>query len=375
MGQLRLVVSLNANANLVGVQALLRNISYRNVSDDPGSLTRTVRVTMTDGDGGTSDPVSKFIEVAPRNDAPVIGGFDSTVNYAEGAAAVLVDDNATVADVDSANLETGRLIVQLSSNGQITDRLEIRHQGTAAGQIGLNGTTVLYGGSSIGTFAGGIGTGALVVTLNANATPAAAQALLRNITYRNISKNPTNLTRTLRAYVSDGDGGTSPIVTKTIQVTTQNDAPEIGSFDTAVNYKAKSAAVLLDTNVTVTDPDSANFETGTLSVGLTANAQGDDRIEIRNQGVGAGQIGVNGSNVTYAGIVIGTFSGGVGATSLVVTFNANATPVIVQALMRNLTYRSVSLAPSTLIRTVSVTLTDGDGGTSLISSKEIRVTL
>ena len=373
-GPVPLVVSLNANANLVAVQALLRNVTYRNDSDNPGTLTRTIGVTVADGDGGTSDAVSKLVEVIARNDAPVIAGFETTVSYTEGSAAVLVESNATVTDVDSPNFENGRLVAQLIANGQSTDRLEIRHQGTSTGQIGVDGTTVLYGGQSIGTYSGGIGTGALVVTLSVNATPQAVQALLRNITFRNISRNPKDLVRTLRVSVTDGDGGTSNLPTKSVQVTTTNDAPEIGLFDTAVTYKAKSAAILLDTNATVTDPDSVNFEGGKLTVGLTANAQADDRLEIRNLGTSAGQIGINSSNVTYAGVVIGSFTGGVGLTPLVVTFNANATPIIVQSLLRNLTYRSVSLTPSTLTRTVSVSLTDGDGGASQLSSKEIRVT-
>lgn len=369
-----LVVSLNANATLVAVQTLLRNVTYRNDSDNPGTLTRTVRVAIADGDGGSSEEVSKLIEVIARNDAPVIGAFDTTVNYTEGAAGVLVDNNATVSDVDSPNFEGGRLVVQLIANGQSTDQLEIRHQGTGAGQIGMSGTTVLYGGQSIGTFTGGVGTAALVVTLNSGATPLAVQALLRNITFRNISDNPKDLVRSIRAYVIDGDGGTSAHVTKSIQVTPVNDAPVIGAFDTAVTYKAKAAAVLLDTNATVADPDSLNFDGGKLTVRLTANAQADDRLEIRNVGTAAGQIGVSGSNVTYAGVVIGTFTGGSGATALVITWNANATPVMVQALLRNLSFRSLSLTPSTLTRTVSASLTDGDGGTSLVVSKEIRVT-
>ncbi|MFO1008355.1 MAG: hypothetical protein U0929_20515 [Planctomycetaceae bacterium] len=372
-GAFPLVVSLNSNATVAAAQALLRNVTYRNDSDNPGTLTRTVRVTMNDGDGGTSEAVSKLIEVIARNDSPVIDGFDTTVSYTEGSAGVLVDNNANVSDVDSSNFEGGRLVAQLITNGQSTDRLEIRHQGTGAGQIGVDGTTVLYGGVSIGTFTGGVGAGALTVTLNAGATPQAVQALLRNITFRNISDNPKDLVRTLRVSVTDGDGGTSAQVTKSIQVTSVNDAPVIGAFDTAVAYKAKAAAVLLDTNATVIDPDSLNLDGGKLTVRLSANAQADDRLEIRNVGTAAGQIGVSGSNVTYGGVVIGTFTGGAGATSLVITLNTNATPVMAQGLLRNITYRSVSLTPSTLTRTVSVTLTDGDGGTSLVASKEILV--
>ena len=44
-------------------------------------------------------------------------------------------------------------------------------------------------------------------------------------------------------------------------------------------------------------------------------------MAIRNQGIGAGQIGVSGTDISYGGTIIGSFAGGVGGT-LTVTFNA-----------------------------------------------------
>ena len=49
-----------------------------------------------------------------------------------------------------------------------------------------------------------------------------------------------------------------------------------------------------------------------------------DTVAIRNQGTGAGQIGVSGGNVSFGGSVIGSFAGGAGS-ALTVTFNAAAT--------------------------------------------------
>ena len=47
-------------------------------------------------------------------------------------------------------------------------------------------------------------------------------------------------------------------------------------------------------------------------VEFAAGGSDADRLAIRNRGTGAGQIGVNGTSVTFAGVTIGTFSGGVG---------------------------------------------------------------
>ncbi|XGV98293.1 MAG: DUF4347 domain-containing protein [Leptolyngbya sp. BL-A-14] len=153
-----------------------------------------------------------------------------------------------------------------------------------------------------------------------------------------------------------------------------NAAPTISFSGTSLSYIENAPATLIDSTATVADSDSANFDTGTLTANFSANGTVDDRLAINNQGTGAGQIGVSGSNVTYEGNTIGTFTGGVGTTPLIVTFNSNSSPAAAEALLRNLTYSNVSDAPSTSDRTLSVVLTDGDGGTSTTANKTISVT-
>ncbi|MBK4719672.1 DUF4347 domain-containing protein, partial [Azospirillum sp. YIM DDC1] len=130
-----------------------------------------------------------------------------------------------------------------------------------------------------------------------------------------------------------------------------------------LSYTAGSGAQVIDqgTAAAVADTDSTTFNGGNLTVavdGVTAN----DVLGIRNQGTGAGQIGVSGSNVTYGGTIIGTVAGGNGA-DLIITFNANADAAAVSALMANITYATTSTANSS--RLVSFTVTDDTGNTSL----------
>ena len=100
----------------------------------------------------------------------------------------------------------------------------------------------------------------------------------------------------------------------------------------------------------------------------------DDRVELLNTGMGAGQIGVSGTNVYYGGTLIGTQGGGIGAAPFVVTFNANADASVVGEVMANIRFWVAGDTPSTATRTVEAVLTDGDGGTSLTASKQITVT-
>ncbi|MBF0340560.1 MAG: DUF4347 domain-containing protein, partial [Magnetococcales bacterium] len=143
-------------------------------------------------------------------------------------------------------------------------------------------------------------------------------------------------------------------------------------------YSEGSGSLVIDQggNVTVTDPDSADFNGGAMTVAITANRDStEDVLAIRNQGTGAGQIGVSGANVTYQGTVIGTFAGGSGTNDLVIAFNANANPTAVTALVRNITYTNTDTNnPTVSSRSISFSMTDGDGGASATVTASAAVT-
>ena len=180
-------------------------------------------------------------------------------------------------------------------------------------------------------------------------------------------------------YVTDDENGdVSSISSWSLNITTAANPPVITNLNGDVaSFTEGGAAVLLDvsSNATVTDPDSLNFDTGNVTVSITNNrVAAEDVLSIQNQGTGAGQIGVSGSNVSFGGATIGTFAGGTGTSDLVVTLNANATPAAVQALVRALTYSNTnSVGPNVNARTVSVTVNDGDGDTSAVSDVTVNV--
>ncbi len=190
--------------------------------------------TLFDGDSKAKfdaaaenvDAVGLLVQSAGGNVPPTVTLPGATLAYTEGAGAVIVDSTATVSDLDSPDLDTGVLLVDFDGTGTPNDRLAIRNQGLGAGQIGVAGSNVTYGGVVIGTFGGGTdGSTPLVVTLNSFATPSSAQALVRNLTYANVSNNPSAAPRVLRVLLSDGDGATSAAAKKAINVTNVNDPP------------------------------------------------------------------------------------------------------------------------------------------------------
>jgi Ca2+-binding RTX toxin-like protein len=150
--------------------------------------------------------VPVVVNVTAENDAPVLTGLKPSVTLLKKAvntAPRLLDTNVTLRDAEG-NFNTGKLTVSGLSAG---DAISIRNQGTSGSQIGLNGSTVTYGGTAIGT-AKVAKNGTLTVTFNAAATAVAIEALIENLTFANAADKPATF-RTLTVKVQDGDGASA----------------------------------------------------------------------------------------------------------------------------------------------------------------------
>ncbi len=166
----------------------------------------------------------------------------------------------------------------------------------------------------------------------------------------------------------------------TVRVNADNGIDVVGQlydFPIApIAYAEGEGAIVIDDGITITDPDSPDFDGGTLTVLISANATADDRLSILNIGISTGEIGFDGTNVTYEGTQIGTAAGGTdGSTPLVITLDADATPAATQALARAITYDNVAISLDTTPRTIAFEVTDGDGGTSAAQFRDVTLTL
>ncbi|MDZ8096654.1 MAG: DUF4347 domain-containing protein [Nostoc sp. DedQUE05] len=234
------------------------------------------------------------------SDAPIISSWPGyAANYTENAAAILITESyVKVTDPDSVNFDNGKLTVRIKNGVSIDDRLAIRNEGTNITQINLNGNIIKYGTLQIGTFSGGIGTEDLVIGLNANATLFAIEALVRNITYVNVSESPSTTPRTIEVVLTDGDGGISSAVTRTINVTAVNDTPTISDLPSVTVNEDASVTI---PGIAINDVDAGN---SLLSVILTATK---GTVTIKSDVVGgltSTSINNNSSsNVTLTGTV------------------------------------------------------------------------
>jgi VCBS repeat-containing protein len=205
---------------------------------------------------------------AQISSAPMIALPGSNLTYVENNPATVLDGNATVVDTDSPNFNTGQLTVSLATNGTVADRLAILNQGDGAGQVGVSGSNVTYGGTIIGSLVGGMGTTPLVITFNANANGAAVQAVLRNLTFANVADGPSTAPRTVSLVLTDNTGITSNTATKTINVTAVNDAPPAVQNDSYSTNEDTALMIAASAGVLSNDTDLDNDSmTATVVIG------------------------------------------------------------------------------------------------------------
>ncbi|HEY0150072.1 MAG TPA: FG-GAP-like repeat-containing protein [Allosphingosinicella sp.] len=368
-----------ANFNGVAPTLVVRLI------ESGGTITNNA-VINTSTTGGqsliTTNAVTLSQTVTSVNDAPTIGALQGdNVAWREGDGVVRYDLglNAVVGDVDSADFEGGTLTVTYT-NGLPEDAYTINTAGNVSvvpdsgPGFGTSGK-VSVGGVEIGSYT--FGTAGFVFTFDADATPARVQDLVRALGYTNTAgDNPTPGVRNVSLTLTDNDGtangGDQDVtVTSTVTVTGVNDRPSLSGFSPTATFlenDVNAAPVLLDADVSFSDPEG-NFAGGTLTVsGLLSQ----DVVAIRSQGTGGGQISVSGTDVSYGNVVIGTVSGGNGAT-LSVTLNASATNAAVDALIQNLTYANASNTP-TASRTLTLNVVDATGADLAVMSRYSAVT-
>ena len=364
------VYTLPANYNGVAIITMVTNDQGNNGTDPglPGFGGSGTATTEADSD-------TKVLTLLEVNDAPTVGG-DGT----ESAATILEDTPQT-------NLTASSVATLLG--GQFSDATDVQQApGNPVGSTGdsLAGIAIVGNGSSGSTGQWQFWTGSAWSNIGAASTSAAVTLTAATLVRFNPVLDFNGTAPTLNAHLIETDGaaiinggtvnltaatgGTSVYSVATVilsqAVTAVNDAPTVTgvSGDTAI-WTEGGAAALLDasSNAAVGDVDSADFSGGSLTVAITTGAvTAQDVLAITNQGTGVGQIGTSGSNVTYGGVTIGSFTGGTGGTALAISLNASATPAAVQALTRVITYANTGGdVPTSGSRTVSWTLVDGDG--------------
>ena len=211
-----LVVTFNLQAPAGVVQDVIRSIGYENTNTlDPTGGARTVRYTLTDGDGGTSNQPEVTVTVSAGNDAPVVdldpnnnGGNrpDWNATATEGVPVKIAHAAAATTDEDDDDLKSMTITLTNPLDGA-SEALSFTPQA---------GLTAVYAA----------GTGVLSVTADAGQAPEADfTAFLRSVQYENTSADPTLTARVITVQVTDPQDAASNTATATISITAVNDRP------------------------------------------------------------------------------------------------------------------------------------------------------
>jgi T1SS-143 domain-containing protein len=195
-------------------------------------------------------PATMTVNVTAVNDGPTFSGLDNAPSHTEGGAAVVLDSNALLADIelDAANNYSSATLT-LARNGGASSQDVFG----AIGTLSFSGANVVLSAVTVGTFTNVGGT--LVITFNGNATSARVDSVLQQLTYANNSDTPPASVQVNYTF-SDGNAGAqgtggalNATGSITVGITPQNDAPVVS------NVTATETSL----SFTITDPDSSSF--------------------------------------------------------------------------------------------------------------------
>ncbi|MEP6736436.1 MAG: Ig-like domain-containing protein [Chryseolinea sp.] len=309
-------LTLTGSSSVANYVTALKNVKFKNASDDPSTLQRTVSFTVRDATDN-SNTLTRNITFVAVNDKPVLSALEAaSLAYTEDDPATFVTTTIVVSDIDNTNLASATVSFSATGYTSPQDVLTFTDGG---------GITSLWNSVS------------RTLTLTGSASVATYQAALRSVSYINTNTfNPTTANRTLNFTVNDG-ALSSTTITRTITFTAVNDAPVLASGATThLDYYEAQAATSIAPSFTVAD-DNANLTGATFQ--LTSNyLQSEDLLTWANSG------GVTGT---------------LDATTGTITFTGSATVGSYQSVFRSIKYRNSNTTnPSSLTRTASFTTTD-----------------
>jgi hypothetical protein len=315
-------LTLSGSASLANYQAALRSVTFASTSDDPtlggSDASRSISVTVNDGTLSSAAATSS-VAVTAVDDAPVIGGANTTVNYTEQGTPVAVLPGITLADPDNTTL-TGA-VVGIPGGAAAGDILNFVNQ---------NGITGVWVASS----------NALV--LSGTASLAAYQAAIRSVTYSSTSHDPTlggtDTTRTIGVTVNDGTLQAGAL--GTVAITAVDDAPALTGGGNTAAYTEQGAAAAVVPGIVVSDVDNTTLASATVTI---------------SNGFAAGDV----LNFANQNGITGSWN----AATHVLTLSGSASLANYQAALRGVTFSSTSddptLGGTDAGRTISVAVSDG----------------
>ncbi|XEG75678.1 DUF4347 domain-containing protein [Pseudomonas sp. abacavir_1] len=287
----------SANATAQAVQALIHAITYRNSNlNDPSTATRTLSLTVNDGDGATSSAANLTLNVVGVNDPPSLTATGSAPTYVENGSAVSLFGDVVISAGESGQSITG---IGLSVSGLRDGGNEIlRIDGTDVALVNGNALTTTNGMSVTVSVSGS--TASVTVGKAGGISTSDAQNLVAGLSYRVLGDTPGAGSRVVTlTHIQDSGGTTNGgidttnlAVASSVNVVAVNDAPQITA---PLAYSSNEDTSLALSGISFSDVDAGS---GTMSVTFSVPsgalfALGGAGVTV--SGTGSGQLTLGGS--------------------------------------------------------------------------------
>jgi hypothetical protein len=329
-------------ATLAQWQAALAAVTYTDTAITPNSATRTISFSATDTGAVTSNTATRTVTVTDTDQTPIVTTTGGTATDVAGRTPVTIDSGVSVSDRDNGT--------QASATVAITGNF---HSGEDVLTF-TNGNVAAFG--NIAAFYNST-TGVLTLSSAGNtATDAQWSSALSAVTFSTSGTHFGN--RTVSFATSDGTK-TSASASATVTVL---DSPHVGTDTGSAAFVAgdntTSTPIVVSPHLTLTDGTSTTLASATVSIAGGFHA-GEDVLAFRNNGATMGNIA--GSYDANTGVLSLTSAGG------------TATFAQWQAALASITYTDTAITPNNASRTISVTVTDGNGVTSDVQTRNVTV--
>ncbi len=325
------VLTLSAVATKAQYEQALESVQYENSSEDPSTATRTISFVARDADNYSGAPDTTTLTISAVNDLPTLSGVDNVVGYTENDAATIIDSSITIADVDHSNMN--QATVSITTNFESPEDSLVYST--------MHGITGSYNGS----------TG--VLTLSGTATKAQYEEALESVKYSNSSDDPDTNTRTISFVVRDSGNGSSSADTTTLTVAAVNDAPVISGVDTTGGWSEfTGSSLVIDSSISITDPDNGNINQATVSI-VTNFASAEDSLDYP-----ATLHGITGSYNSSTGVL---------------TLSGVASKNDYEDALESITYDNLATNPNPWHRTISFVVRDNSNAYSLPDNRILDI--
>jgi hypothetical protein len=345
-----LVVTFKSTASLSAVQALIRNITFSTSATNISDTNRVLQFQVSAGTGGVAAAVNKTVHVDTSQDADPPG---FTVTPATGLVTSEAGKIATFT-VTLTCAPTSTVTIPIVSSNLLEGTVSVSSLIFTPTNWNIAQTVTVHGVDDH------------VDDTDKPYSIILASAISLDTRYQGL--NPVDVSVVNQALPPEVLPGPDP------QDPPKSAPPVVNMGGSGLDYTNQSGPLLIAPAGTVADPDSKNFNKGTLKIQVLSGADSGDVLKIQSSGQGAGQISVDEKGKIRIGRkVIGTVSGGTNGKPLSVALKGGATPTAVQALIRSVTFSTSATNTLLADRVLQLQVSDGDGGKSVAVKVTVTV--